>query len=645
MASWLWVIVAVSVALVAYRVVRSLVRKNGPKPCFTSHLCEVAVSIGVGPFVGPVLAAQFGYAPSLAWIIIGMALGGIVQDVIIATLAPLRAATPRSLPQMARDYIGPFGGTLMLVLMIAGGIILTAAFLATSAATLGARSIVFAPGTTFTAPEAATITAVNRYDNVLVYRVPAGAHIQHTNGAIAYVPVTFDLHARPLGSPISVPLDVREPGKLPGSKIAVADNVVATRRVSGNAWATLAALLALPIMLLAAVIMLKVKKGGGAIASAIALLLMIGALYGAAAVNDPESWVNYYATNLDLPQSTLTLILAAVALLSAVLPTWAFAKGRDVTAGIVLLVATIGAIAFACANLALGEPLRPHYFSGGPIVDGGLMPFLFIVIAGGAIGGFSAFATGGEHNERPAAGFGSAVAGVLAVAITLLVAAVSMPTLITLNSDVRLTARIDAATTDQSGPTIIAKATQLLEAPLDGTRGGGQTVGLAATGAAPTVKGQKFIYHAALLCLVIAALAMIDGAMRATREAIQAHLGHKQILGIIGVAVAIAVATGLALTLDLAVLWPLFGVSSLLLAASVLVLATVGLIKEGRGKLLWATLLPLFITATTGVAGAVVLLTRESIHTAPLSRLLIAGLSLLALTFGVLCFTALRRKA
>jgi carbon starvation protein len=47
---------------------------------FGHHFAAIS---GPGPLVGPVLAAQFGYLPSALWILIGVVLGGAVQDFVI----------------------------------------------------------------------------------------------------------------------------------------------------------------------------------------------------------------------------------------------------------------------------------------------------------------------------------------------------------------------------------------------------------------------------------------------------------------------------------------------------------------------------------------------------------------------------------
>src|ERR1051325_10792852 len=47
---------------------------------FGHHFAAIS---GPGPLVGPVLAAQFGYLPGALWILIGVVLGGAVQDFVI----------------------------------------------------------------------------------------------------------------------------------------------------------------------------------------------------------------------------------------------------------------------------------------------------------------------------------------------------------------------------------------------------------------------------------------------------------------------------------------------------------------------------------------------------------------------------------
>src|SRR5215217_7525427 len=88
---------------------------------FGHHFAAIA---GPGPLVGPTLAAQFGYLPGALWIIVGVALGGAVQDFVI--LASSVRRNGKSLGQMAREEIGPVAGTTALVAVIGIMIVLLA---------------------------------------------------------------------------------------------------------------------------------------------------------------------------------------------------------------------------------------------------------------------------------------------------------------------------------------------------------------------------------------------------------------------------------------------------------------------------------------------------------------------------------------
>ena len=77
---------------------------------FGHHFAAIA---GAGPLVGPVLAAQMGYLPSVIWIVIGCVLGGAVQDYMVLWLSTRRNG--RSLGQMIRDEMGSIGGIAGLI--------------------------------------------------------------------------------------------------------------------------------------------------------------------------------------------------------------------------------------------------------------------------------------------------------------------------------------------------------------------------------------------------------------------------------------------------------------------------------------------------------------------------------------------------
>ncbi|HYS60739.1 MAG TPA: carbon starvation CstA family protein, partial [Gemmatimonadales bacterium] len=80
---------------------------------FGHHFAAIA---GAGPLVGPVLAAQFGFLPGTLWLVIGVVLGGAVQDFVILFCSLRRDG--KSLGQMAKEEVNPAAGaTAMLAVL------------------------------------------------------------------------------------------------------------------------------------------------------------------------------------------------------------------------------------------------------------------------------------------------------------------------------------------------------------------------------------------------------------------------------------------------------------------------------------------------------------------------------------------------
>src|SRR4051794_13954005 len=73
---------------------------------FGHHFAAIT---GAGPLIGPVLAAQFGYAPGFIWLVAGCCLAGAVHDFVSLWASTRRGG--RSLADIARTEIGPIAGT------------------------------------------------------------------------------------------------------------------------------------------------------------------------------------------------------------------------------------------------------------------------------------------------------------------------------------------------------------------------------------------------------------------------------------------------------------------------------------------------------------------------------------------------------
>ena len=88
---------------------------------FGHHFAAIS---GPGPLVGPVLAAQFGYLPGTLWILIGVTLGGAVQDFVVLFCSLRRDG--KSLGQMVKEELNTAAGLFAMLAILSILIILLA---------------------------------------------------------------------------------------------------------------------------------------------------------------------------------------------------------------------------------------------------------------------------------------------------------------------------------------------------------------------------------------------------------------------------------------------------------------------------------------------------------------------------------------
>src|SRR6266498_612660 len=81
---------------------------------FGHHFAAIS---GPGPLLGPVMAAQFGYLPGTLWILIGVVLGGAVQDFVILFSSMRRDG--KSLAQMVKEELSPAAGFIGMLAILA----------------------------------------------------------------------------------------------------------------------------------------------------------------------------------------------------------------------------------------------------------------------------------------------------------------------------------------------------------------------------------------------------------------------------------------------------------------------------------------------------------------------------------------------
>jgi carbon starvation protein len=80
---------------------------------FGQHFAAIA---GAGPLVGPTLAAQFGFAPGLIWLVTGAVIAGAVQDFTVLVASVRHKG--KSLAEIARAEISPFSGQVTMVAVL-----------------------------------------------------------------------------------------------------------------------------------------------------------------------------------------------------------------------------------------------------------------------------------------------------------------------------------------------------------------------------------------------------------------------------------------------------------------------------------------------------------------------------------------------
>ena len=80
---------------------------------FGHHFAAIS---GAGPLIGPVLAAQYGYAPGLMWMLLGAVVAGAVHDFTILVASVRRGG--RSLAEITSHEVSPLAGLIASVAIL-----------------------------------------------------------------------------------------------------------------------------------------------------------------------------------------------------------------------------------------------------------------------------------------------------------------------------------------------------------------------------------------------------------------------------------------------------------------------------------------------------------------------------------------------
>ena len=412
--------------------------------------------------------------------------------------------------------------------------------------------------------------------------------------------------------------------------------LVVVNALKDSAWGVFTILCTIPIALLMGFWMKVWRPGRTLEASLGGVVLLFAALVGGRYVAESAT----LAPMFTLSGTTIAYGVIAYGFLASVIPVWMLLCPRDYLSTFM----KIGTIALLAIGILFVLPplklpaLTPFIDGTGPVFAGKLFPFAFITIACGAISGFHALVASGttpkmltQEGDARLIGYGGMLMESFVAVMALCAAAVLDPgvyfainaPLATLGGSA--TAAVETIRgwgfTLQPGQ-MEALAASVGEATLLGRTGGAPSL---AVGMAQIFSGafgttlMAFWYHFAIMFEALFILTTVDTGTRVGRFMLQELAGHVwKPMGrtswypstVIASAMVVAgwgyfLVQGVLDPLGgINSLWPLFGISNQLLAAVALCVGTTFIIKSGKARYAWTTLVPLvWLLAVTFTAG------------------------------------------
>jgi carbon starvation protein len=511
-----------------------------PTPKWVVFGHHFAAIAGPGPLVGPVLAAQFGYLPGMLWILIGATLGGGVHDAVILFASMRRNG--KSLGQMLKEEMNPVIGIIAMVSLLAIMTILLAVL-----------------------------------------------------------------------------------------------GLVVVKALAESPWGLFTIAATIPLAFIMG-LMIKSGKCSVSAASVFGLIGLTAAVVGGKYLT--PFWISVFT----LSATQLAWAIMIYGFAASVLPVWMLLAPRDYLSTFMKLgtVAVLGVFIVILAPPLHMPAITPFVNGGGFVVPGPVFPFVCITIACGAVSGFHSLIASGttpklltREKDIRLIGYGSMVVEMLVALMAIIAACALQPgEYFAINSPVdpnhaaAVTAQI--AKINSYGPVYAVTeahmsqlAKDLGEPHMIGKVGGAPTfaVGMAHM-FAKVIPGKTALslwYHFAIMFEALFILTTLDAGTRVGRFILQDLLGNlSPRLGNTRSWLGNVVATGLLVSawgfflyqgaLDPAgiaqSLWPIFGISNQLLSVIAFCLGTVILIKMGKARYCWVTVVPMvFLTCVTFTAG------------------------------------------
>jgi carbon starvation protein len=412
--------------------------------------------------------------------------------------------------------------------------------------------------------------------------------------------------------------------------------LVVVNALRDSPWGLFTLSCTIPIALVMGLWMNNLRPGKVAEATAIGVVLLLAALVGG-------QWVSQHPTlgpAFTWNGTSLSWAVMIYGFIASVLPVWLLLAPRDylstfMKVGTIMILGV--AIIFVMPPLKM--PAVTQFIDGtGPVFAGSLFPFAFITIACGAVSGFHALIASGTSPKMLRCETDARLVGYGSMLTESLVGVMAMIAAATLDPGVYFAMNVGPAVLGpdaQSAAAAIAQwgfivtpdqlntlAKEMGESTLLSRTGGAPSLAVGMAGILSGVfsgSGLALWYHFAIMFEAVFILTTIDAGTRVGRFMLQELLGHlSPALGRTSWYPSILLSSFLVVAgwgyflyqgiIDplggINTLWPLFGIANQLLAAVALCVATTVLVKMGKMRYSWVTLIPLtWLAAATLTAG------------------------------------------
>ncbi|WP_185148734.1 carbon starvation CstA family protein [Chryseobacterium mulctrae] len=423
-------------------------------------------------------------------------------------------------------------------------------------------------------------------------------------------------------------------------------------------WSLFTVVITMPIAIIMGLIM-RYRKNSVTFASILGGVLLIAGIIGGHNLMQNETMNNMFTWDI----TTISIAIPLYGFLASVLPVWLLLVPRDYLStylkiGTIIMLA-IGVIVI---HPTIQMPALTEFINGGgPVIGGPVLPFIFIVIACGAISGFHAvIATGttpkmlNREKEILFVGYGAMLVEGFVALMALIAACTLMPGDYFVINTPKETYDAFLATHPSLHGVEIDYFSERIGIDLHGRTGGAVSL---AVGMAHIFNKIPYMdqlmaywYNFAIMFEAVFILTAIDAGTRVGRFFLQEMLGSvipkfndkNWTPGIIISSLLFTFAWGyLVFTGNVSSIWPLFGISNQLLAACGLIVCTTMLIRLNRGKYALCSAIPgVFMAIITFWAGYIQVI---DIYI-PKQQYLLATLAVVAMVLMLVVFVGAFRK-